>query len=287
MKLALGTAQFGLDYGINNKKGKISKKEAYKILDFAIRNDINFLDTAYSYGDCEIVIGDFIKETNANFKIISKFSSDKTVNINKVIQESLDRLHSDRLYGYLIHNFQYYLKYPQQWSELEKIRDSGKIEKIGFSFYFPKEVQYLLERDIHFDIAQVPINIFDQRFQKLFTELKKKNVEIYARSIFLQGLIFQSPNDLMGSLKKIGSKLQRLHSLSEVTNIPLSSLCINFVLLNKNIDKVIVGVDSLKNLKENIKALSYQNEVKERYQDLINLKEDDENLILPINWKVS
>ena len=69
MKLAIGTAQFGLDYGIANDHGKVSQKEIKKILDLARSSNISLLDTAMDYGDSEFSIGEAGSE---DFDIVSK-----------------------------------------------------------------------------------------------------------------------------------------------------------------------------------------------------------------------
>lgn len=285
MKLALGTAQFGFDYGINNKKGKIPKKEVFKILKYATSHKIDTLDTAYSYGDSESAIGEFIKKNKADFKIVSKCSSKSLDEPEKILQESLDRLSSNKIYGYLIHDFDSFLKNPGFYSELQNLKEQKKIEKIGFSLYYPKEVEYLLEKKVRFDLVQVPYSIFDQRFTKIFHLLKQKNVEIHVRSIFLQGLIFKCPGELKGNFSKIRDKLQELQSISQEISIPISALCINFAVLNENIDKVIVGIDDLKHLLENVSVLKHKNKIKKIYDRLVKLQEYDENIILPFNWK--
>ncbi|MDB4129586.1 aldo/keto reductase, partial [Flavobacteriaceae bacterium] len=73
-KLMLGTVQFGIDYGINNKDGVPSIKEVFEILDFAYNNGVRFLDTAEAYGDSQSVIGKFHLQNNNKFKIVTKFS---------------------------------------------------------------------------------------------------------------------------------------------------------------------------------------------------------------------
>jgi len=284
LKLALGTAQFGLDYGIN-KKEKILKKEVFKILKYAIQNGIDVLDTAYVYGDSEKVIGQFIKENKANFKIISKAPSNNLENIENFFHESLKRLNLNKMYGYLIHDFKSFLKKPEIWSILEKIKAQGKVKKIGFSLYHPKEIEYLLERNIQLDIIQVPFSVFDQRFSKIFSLLKEKGIEVYARSMFLQGLVFKNPDELKGNFVKIKNKLLFLRALSKERNISFSAMFIGFVVSNGFVDKGIIGIDSVEHLKENIEALKDETMVNQIYNKLLRLKEDDENVILPINWK--
>jgi len=75
LKLALGTAQFGFDYGINNKKGKIPKKEVFQILDYAAKQKIDTLDTALGYGDSERIIGEYFKKNDDPVLIVEIFAA--------------------------------------------------------------------------------------------------------------------------------------------------------------------------------------------------------------------
>ena len=287
LKLALGTAQFGFDYGINNKRGKIPQQEAFEILNFALQNGIDVIDTARAYDDSEKVIGQFIQENNPDFKIISKLPSDNLQNVENVFNASLKRLHLNSLYGYLIQTLNPFTEKPEIWNVLKRLQIQGKVNKIGFSLYSPEEIGYLLKKNVRMDIVQVPFNILDQRFTEIFQLLKNKRVEIHVRSVFLQGLIFKNPDNLEGKFVKIRDKLLFLRAFSKEANIPLSAVCINFALLNVFVDKVIIGIDNLKHLKENIKALNYQNGTKNIYDQLLDMKEDDENIISPINWKIN
>jgi len=287
MKLALGSAQFGLNYGINNKKGKVPKEEVFKILEHASKKEIDTIDTASGYGDSEEIIGEFIQKNSHkchNLRIISKLSSDEEGEAESLFKESLKKLNSGKVYGYLIHDFQQFLEKPEIWSILKKLKQENKAEKIGFSLYYPKEAEYILENNIDIDIIQSPYSVFDQRFSKIFSLLKEKGVEIHVRSVFLQGLVFKKPDELTGNFIDIKNKILSLHSISEEIDIPLNALCLNFAILNENIDKVIVGVDSLENLQQNTESLKHKNRVKKRYQKLLELKEENENIILPTNW---
>jgi len=282
-KICLGTAQFGLDYGINNTRGKIPKNEVFKILEYALQNGIEFIDTAYAYGDSEKVLGDFIKNNpnGKKFKIISKIPN--VENIDKVIEETFTNLSVDKLYGYLVHNFNSFLENTKIFDTLLRLKHKGKVEKIGFSLYYPEE--YYKIKNLEIDILQIPYSIFDQRFCKIFEELKEKKIEIHARSVFLQGLVFKKPEELEGRFSKLKDKLLYINSLSKELGIPLNAIFLNFVLENENVDKVVIGVDRLENLKENIDSLSFQNIVKQLHQRLVELKETDEDIILPIRWQ--
>lgn len=286
-KIALGTAQFGMDYGISNKKGKIPKIEVFEILEESIRSAIEVLDTAYAYGNSELVIGNFIKEHGNVFKIISKLPECNPKDVNNIFESSLERLGIDSLYGYMCHSFKHYIDNPEVWNILKELKSDDKIEKIGLSLYYPSELEYIIEHNIDVDIIQVPYNIFDRRFEECFPVLKKMGVEIFVRSVFLQGLVFKEPSELDDYFGKIKGQIANLHSLAAELDMPVAALCINFAVLNEFVDQVVVGVDSVLNLKEIVSSSVYRADVENLLEKLYSLREDDENMILPINWKVS
>jgi aryl-alcohol dehydrogenase-like predicted oxidoreductase len=284
-KLVLGTAQFGFDYGINNTRGKIPRAHVFEILNHALISGIDIIDTAHIYGDSEIVIGEYMNKSNGNFKIISKLPHCKPREVKDFFNNSLERLRIDSLYGYYIHSFLNYMENPEIWEMLEEMKACGKIEKIGFSLYYPFELEYILENNINLDIIQIPYSVFDQRFKTYFPILKTKKIEVYARSIFLQGLGFKDPHELKGNFEKMKDKLSGLHSISKETNIPIASLLLNFVTLDNYVDRVVIGVDNLENLKEIVELYTYKDKVLPLIEKLASLKEDDEIIILPLNWK--
>jgi aryl-alcohol dehydrogenase-like predicted oxidoreductase len=287
-KIALGTAQFGMDYGINNKKGKISKGEVFEILNESLQCNIDVLDTAYVYKESESLIGQFIGENKkTGFKVISKLPECDPQEVRGIFDSSVKRLSVDTLYGYMIHNFQHYMQNPEVWRILKELKSEGKIKKIGMSLYFLHELEHILKNRVDIDIIQVPYSIFDQRFERYFSELKNNGVEIHVRSVFLQGLVFKDPSELDGYFAKIKKKIADLNSLSAKLNIPLVALCLDFAILNRFVDRVVVGVDSMDNLKEIISSPNYLTAVENILPKLYHFREDDENMILPINWKVN
>jgi aryl-alcohol dehydrogenase-like predicted oxidoreductase len=284
LKLGLGTIQFGMDYGINNTRGKVLKEEAFEILKVAWNNGIDMLDTSALYGESEYVIGQFLKENNVPFKIISKLPPCDADDIETRLCESLKKLDRDRLFGYLVHHFDFFRENRHIWDFLQKAKLQKKFDKLGFSLYYPQEVEYLIKENVEFDMVQVPFSVFDQRFSGALKVLREGNVEIHVRSVFLQGLVFKNALTMHGIFENFKDKLSSLHSISQDIGIPISALCLNFAVLNEYIDKVIIGTDSLSNLQENINALKYQDRVGDVYNSLLDLKEDNEKIILPFNW---
>jgi aryl-alcohol dehydrogenase-like predicted oxidoreductase len=283
-KLALGTVQFGLDYGINNQRGIIPENEVFEILEFAYDNGIDTLDTAYLYGKSEEVLGKFFSQYHIDFKVISKLPDCSASEVRNIVDTSLKRLNRNKLYGYLIHNFKFFKQDIQLFKSLREVKTTRKIKKIGFSLYYPGEVEFLFELGIIPDIVQIPYSVFDQRFNSVLSLLKEHNVEVHCRSVFLQGLVFKGASELESKFNKIFDKLNTLHDIAQKSSLPVSILCLNFAVLNPFLDKVVIGVDSIENIKENINALSYTKKVSDVYDDLLALREDDEKIILPFNW---
>jgi len=167
VKLVLGTAQFGLPYGIANTNGKTSQAEVHAILDYARKAKIDTLDTAIAYGNSESVIGSFDISQRA---IISKLPAypvgrlDVNHWIRLQVEQSLHRLNCSSLYGLLLHR-------PDQLNEsdigprifktLNALKQENIIEKLGVSIYHCSELEPL--SDYHFDIVQCPYNVFDRQ----------------------------------------------------------------------------------------------------------------------------
>jgi len=281
----LGTAQFGLDYGINNKREQIPKEEIYQILNLAIKNKIRLLDTSPNYGNSEKILGSYIKNNNTSFKIITKTSASNKNKLKLSLTQSLKRLKVKRLYGYLFHNFETFKKRSELIETMQTFKTQKLIENIGFSLYFPNQLDYLLQNKINFDIIQLPYNIFDQRFSPYFSKLKKMNVEIHTRSVFLQGLFFSEVKMLDSFFQKVKVKISSLRSLSANTGIPIYALCMYFVLSEKNIDHLVIGIDSEKHIKQLLSAQQYRDKVKPLLTQLATYREENVSVIIPANWK--
>ena len=91
MKIVIGAAQFGLNYGVANKNGKVNANQIQSILDFAHKNNINTIDTAKTYGDSEKSIGNYLKLTEKTWYVITKIS-DSDKNLIDQILDSKEKL---------------------------------------------------------------------------------------------------------------------------------------------------------------------------------------------------
>ena len=129
-KLVLGTVQFGLQYGVNSA-GRPSEDAVKGILTEAAKGGITTLDTSSAYGNSEEILGECISP-DEDFKIVSKYPKGETP-VGEMFHGSLKRLKVNQLYGYLLHHFEVYKNNPKIWDEFVALKESGKIQKIGFS----------------------------------------------------------------------------------------------------------------------------------------------------------
>lgn len=263
MKIALGTVQFGMNYGLTNINGKVALDEVEQILKYAVTKNIDFIDTAQAYGESEKVLGKF---DLSKFKIISKVSDEFD------IDPTLQKLNLKKIYGILIH----YEKdiNERNWDKLQEYKYQNYVEKIGISIYSPIILEKIIDK-FDFDIIQLPFNLLDQRFSELLPQLKSRNIEIHSRSTFLQGLLLQDINLINPYFNPIKPILNK---------IPGNRLCtaLKFVSNNPYIDKIVVGVTSLNELTQIVEAYS----LKINDLDSEKYRLDDERYILPQNWRL-
>ena len=279
-KLALGTVQFGLDYGITNQNGQVTIKEVKGILDFSKENGIDVLDTASGYGNSEKVLGEVGVD---NYQIITKTISLKN-GVDKVIDgfyQSLNDLSQKQVEGLLIHNIQDIenKQFSALFDKLNELKQQGLIKKIGFSTYTPEQVNFLLE-NFDFNIIQVPFNVFDTRLiqSDQLQVLKSKGVEVYARSVFLQGILLNF-NDLPKYFKTWKKQFNEYQTMVKESEMSLLEYALNFALSTQEVDKVLVGVDSKKQLEEIVHSVK-----KHGNSDPYPIS--DMNLLNPSMWKI-
>jgi len=290
-KLVLGSAQFGINYGIANSKGKLKTKEIKKIINISKKKGVFKIDTAINYGSSQKDLG---KNNLDKFKIITKLPSlplsirEKDISqwVEFKIINSLKELKVKKIYGLLFHEPQNLLgkKGKQLFNSVNNLKKNGLIDKIGISVNNFKILRKLVGL-YSFQIVQVPFNILDRRVLKFINLLKRKKIKIYARSIFLQGLLLSKRifrKKKFSKWKKIWDQWE-LYNIKNNSNYLYSAL--SFVVLNKKIDYVVIGVDNSYNFKEIIKNINLTKKSDKKFKFLDNaLVCADENLINPSMW---
>lgn len=274
MKISIGTASFGMKYGISNTK-KINKKEVFKILEYCKKKKILYLDTSQNYGNSEKILGKYNNLTK--FQITTKINKKKFKNIYC----SAQRL-GQKPSAILFHNYKDYLDKnfrKKIYDEVQKL----KIKNIGISIYYDDNINFN-KIDKRINILQIPLNILDQRFlnnKNFIKNIKKRKIKLEIRSIFLQGLLFMQPERLE---KLLGTNynFKKLLNISSIYKISLLNITLNWLTTLKVIDKIIIGVNSLSQIKTNFKYKKKKLPLK-LMQEIQKLKFSDK-LLNPKKW---
>ena len=281
-KLCIGTVQFGLKYGVNNQSGVPNYEIIEQILNFAYDKNISFLDTANVYGDAQLKIG---KLHHNRFKIVGKFPIlNSSANLKSEFQKTLLQLNTNSIYGYIAHDANNLISKPELWVTLKELKTNKQIKKIGYSLYYPEQLNELLSLNLIPDLVQLPFSLLDRKFEQYFEQLKKLGTEIHVRSVFLQGLYFINPLNLPNKLKCLKSELIQLHNICKEYQIDINTLALNYTNSNSYIDKVVIGIDNISQLEKNWQSL---NKIKFN-PDLISavnkIEVRQEKLLNPANW---
>jgi len=284
-RIALGTAQFGLNYGISNRTGQVTRSQAMSMMQLATLNNIDTLDTAISYGESEVCLGELGIH---GFKIVTKLPvfpddcEDLTTWVQQQINASLKRLGVSMVYGLILHRPEQLLEKNGKilYEALQGLKGKGQVQKLGVSIYSPSELDALIPR-YTFDLVQAPFNLLDRRLQNTgwLYRLKDVGVEVHTRSTFLQGLLLMKKEEMLTKFSPWSAIWQQWHKWlldSELTSL---QACLSFPLSFPEIDRVVVGADSSIQLSEILRVNDFL---------LTNEKPDlqceDEKLINPSNW---
>jgi len=253
-KIILGTVQLGLNYGINNSLGKPSEEVAFEILDTAQKSDIQYLDTAAAYGDSERIIGEFHRRQKKTFKICTKLiiADDNEEKITDIIDNAIRRLQIEKIEVLYLHRFEQ-AKDDFIMQGIAEAKVQKKIEKIGISIYEPSELEYIIENLSNLvDVIQIPYNILDSaRWDGWIEKSHKLGIEIYGRSVFLQGLLFKSENDAL--IKKMNAQkyIEYVKHFAEKKNVTVAQLLVDYS-KESGLDGILIGCESVAQLRDNL-----------------------------------
>lgn len=253
-KLILGTVQFGLKYGINNRFEKPTQTEVNEILSFAFRAGITCLDTAEAYGDAHKIIGNFHNSyPNISFDIITKLPHLLDDQIFDKVDNYIEDLKVEKLKALLFHSFDTYIQNEKMVLKLAELKEQRKVGLSGVSVYTNEQAEVVMD-DQYIDIIQIPFNMFDNETKRgnLLRKAKNKGKIIHTRSVFLQGLFFSSGEDKRKVVTLLKPGLDAVRALSSQTGYSIQQLALNYCLQQNYIDQTLIGVDNINQLKENI-----------------------------------
>lgn len=280
-KIILGTVQLGLEYGINNTEGKPNLEKSFNILKEAYALGIRTLDTAEAYGDAHFIIRLFHEQVPFRFKIISKYASKiKTFPSDIAVRLEKHCIDFDvpHLEAYMFHSYDDFKETLQREPMiLKKLKNSTFTKKIGVSVYDNNQIEDVLNYE-EIKLIQVPFNVFDNDNlrKEILLKAQKKGVEVHTRSVFLQGIFFKDFNNLKGNLVGLKNNLIDLDEIVKKNKSNKIDIALNYAISKEYINKVLIGVDNVDQLKRNIKAL-------ETFDDWKALKEIDDKIHISNN----
>ena len=287
-KLGLGTVQFGTDYGLNSLDGQVRPQEVKKILNYARSKQIVLLDTAPAYGNSEEILGGI---NNSEFQVVTKtrhfdtlkITNDEVSLLNQDFNNSLKKLNQIKIYGLLIHNADDLLKPGGEkiLDLLQKFKQTNKLMKVGVSVYDHIKLHSILD-NFDIDMVQLPFNIIDKRMldSGMLASLYKKGIEVHARSVFLQGLLLMSAKLMPSKFNRWNNLWKLWHEWLHDNRISPVEASVRYAISFSEISKVLVGVDSVNQLKEIYKASSG---TLPKIPD--ELQTTDADLLNPSNWE--
>ncbi|OGK02360.1 MAG: hypothetical protein A2519_15935 [Candidatus Raymondbacteria bacterium RIFOXYD12_FULL_49_13] len=259
--ITLGTVQLGLAYGATNKSGMPSEKQAITIIHEAIKHGVVTLDTARAYGESEARLGKALANgLAAQVRVITKLSPDckSPTDVESSIYKSCKNLGQTKLQTLLLHRWETH-KDKKIWDHLVGLKKSGIIQDLGASVQDTKELMDALkDRDV--SLIQLPFNLLDWRWlnPKVQNALKKRpDIIIHARSALLQGVLI-SPAKAWPKIKGFNASqaVKKLDTLvKELKRKNKTDLCLAYVRAQDWITSIVIGQESLAQLRENLKLM--------------------------------
>ena len=225
-----------------------------------------YFDTASAYGTSESVLGEILPEQH-RFKVVTKITP-----LNLV--HNADDLLADG--GFDL------------FGRLQQFKSQGLVKKMGVSVYHTNQVEKILTH-YKIDLIKLPINVLNQSFLTggYLSQLKSHNVEVHVRSVFLQGLLLMDKKQLIEENMVWASKyLDILRNFAQYELVDLKSFALNAVLRKVPHSNVIIGVESAKQLSQNIHNVDTVDIAARNYnlwwKKLHNIPE---KLLNPSKWK--
>ena len=259
-RLTLGTAQLGMSYGVVNSTGDIGVDGAVALLDAAWESGVTCFDTARVYGESETRIGAWIAKRQNTPIIISKIpaldGADDIAEIGASFTCSTSALGLLKIDGLLCHRAAD-LSRPAVRKSLEKLVADGRIERFGVSVYSPDQLFKALEIDT-IGIVQLPLSIANARFldQGAISAAAARGVLVFARSVYLQGLLLTTTKTLPGFFEPLAGLIRQLHDLAHLANTDVATLALAAVNVVPGVHSIVIGAETKAQLAGTLTALN-------------------------------
>lgn len=290
-KLALGTVQFGMKYGVANAGDRVSAQELHAIILAAREYGIDTLDTAIAYGDAEANLG---ATGTRDFRVVTKLPplSEEVTDVRSWIVESirasLSRLNRSSVDAVLLHRSHEIIgqQSASYRAGLADLKTLGLCAAVGVSIYAPAELEAIWSDGSGWkpELIQAPYNVLDRRLATSgwLDRLADTGVRIHTRSALLQGLLLLAPDKRPAYFTQFSALLDQWRDWCIAQETTPLTAALGFVCNDARVEKVVVGADSAIQLHGLVAALSHRN------ADVPpGLSSESIALIDPSQWKIS
>jgi aryl-alcohol dehydrogenase-like predicted oxidoreductase len=286
MRLAIGTVQFGLPYGVANTRGQVPPEDVAAILSEARAAGCDTVDTAMAYGEAETVLGAVGVD---GWRVVTKLppvpqdERDVTGWARRAMEQSLTRLRLGSVHGLLLHR-------PQEIfgphgaaliAALDAIRAGGLAAHAGVSIWSPGELANLLQA-FDFSLVQAPFNHFDRRLitSGWLAKLRDRRIELHVRSIFLQGLLLLPTEARPAAFTRWAPLFDARDQWLQSVSLSAVDAAVGDALAHAEIDRVVVGVETLEQWRQ-VQAAAASSRL---CVSPAALGTEDDELINPARW---
>lgn len=262
--LSLGTVQLGMNYGIANTQGQPDESESFAMLRSALDGGISSIDTARCYGNSEEVIGHFLRQYDGEIPFITtkvpKIQGETEAEVEKFVlssvETSLETLGVKRVNCVMLHVTADISAHGDYTAKaLESLVKHGYTDLVGASVYLNGEIDEMLKSDVYTAI-QVPMSIFDQRLinSGAIARLHERNITVFVRSVFLQGLFFLDPDKITDPILKdqAEGRIRLLRELADKEGMTVAELAIAFIRDLDGVSSLVLGSDTSDQVRQNI-----------------------------------
>ncbi len=238
--------------------GKINRKEAFKMLDYAYDKGVNYYDTAYPYhgGESEIVVGEWLATKDRSSLYLATKSPVWSINsieeFNAKLNEQLAKLQTEYIDYYLLHALD-----QTKWTQLNayhlldhlsEVVKSGKVKKIGFSFH---DEYPLFEEIIHsypWDFCQIQYNYMDTEYQaglKGYDLASEKGIPVVIMEPIKGGQLAKVPNDIRILFDEVAP------------NYSDSAMALRFLGSHPNVLTILSGMSLMEHIEDNTNTMNH------------------------------
>ena len=291
--LVLGTAQWGMAYGVANRHGVPGDRELRRILRVARQGGITTLDTAAMYGDSEMRIGNAVG-ADSDWRVVTKLApglaSVRTPEaaarlVADGLAGAMRRLQRTRLDAVLLHR-------PEDlhahggviWAALREARAAGIVDAIGVSVVDARDATECVTHD-GVEIVQLAVSLFDRRALEhgVLRCARERSVAVLGRSTFLQGAALLDPGVLPPYLTQLAEPLRRLRTWCAQRDRTLASTLLAWVLALP-LDGVVVGVERAEQVEEHLRERVVSLTMAERGELVALVGHLPESILDPWRW---